>query len=111
MARDGRVAFPRLLTDDEQQISHVLYIIKMDLVHWPYSGKIVITTYGFLALTSSAEEILWEKVVAFSHRSGLFWDVISIEIHGQTAASIMHLSRDNSKRLVMFYRSWQSSPY
>ena len=35
----------------------------MDLVHWPYSGKIVITTYGFLALTSSAEEILWEKVV------------------------------------------------
>ena len=83
----------------------------MDLVHWPYSSKIVITTYGFLALTSSAEEILWEKVVAFSHRSGLFWDVISIEIHGQTAASIMHLSRDNSKRLVMFYRSWQSSPY
>ena len=24
MARDGRVAFPRLLTDDEQQISHGL---------------------------------------------------------------------------------------
>ena len=71
----------------------------MDLVHWPYSGKIVITTYGFLALTSSAEEILWEKVVAFSHRSGLFWDVISIETHGQTAATITDLSRDNSKKI------------
>ena len=69
----------------------------MDLGHWPYSGKIVIITYGFLALTSSAEEILWEKVVAFSHRCGLFWDVISIETYGQTAATITYLSRDNSK--------------
>ena len=63
MARDGRVAFPRLLTDDAQQKltkPRSYYIIKMDLVRWQYSGKIVITTYGFLALTLSAEEILWE---------------------------------------------------
>jgi hypothetical protein len=39
------------------------------------------------------------KVVVFSHKSGIFWDVISIETHGQTAATITHLSRDNSKKI------------
>jgi hypothetical protein len=39
------------------------------------------------------------KVVVFSHKSGIFWDVISIETHGQTAATITYLSRDNSKKI------------
>jgi ribosomal protein L40E len=61
--------------------------------------KIVITTYGFLGLTSSDEEILWEKVAGFSHRSGIFWDAISIETRGQTSADITCLSREDSKKI------------
>jgi len=40
-----------------------------------------------------------QKVVVFSHKSGIFWDVISIETHSHTAATITHLSRDNSKKI------------
>jgi len=78
---------------------HIQHSRHMDIMHWQYNGKIVITTYGFLAPTSSAEEILWEKATGFSHRSGIFWDAISIETRGQTAATITCLSRDDSKKI------------
>ena len=61
--------------------------------------KIVITTYGFLGLTSSDEEFLWEKVAGFSHRSGIFWDAVSIETRGQTSADITCLSREDSAKI------------
>ena len=61
--------------------------------------KIVIRTYGFLALTSSEEEILWEKVAGFSHRNGVFWDQVSIETRVQTQAVISCLGKSASRRI------------
>lgn len=61
--------------------------------------KIVIRTYGFLGLTSSDEEILWEKVAGFAHRNGIFWDLVSIETRGQTQAVIACLGKQDSQRI------------
>lgn len=61
--------------------------------------KIVIRSYGFLGLTSSDEEILWEKVAGFAHRNGLIWDMVSIETRGQTQAVISCLSKPDSQRI------------
>lgn len=63
------------------------------------SEKIVIRTYGFLGLTSSEEEILWEKVAGFAHRNGIFWDLVAIETRGQTQAVIACLSKADSHRV------------
>lgn len=61
--------------------------------------KIVIRTFGFLGLTSSDEEILWEKVAGFTHRNGLLWDLVTIETRGQTPAMISCLSKEDSQRI------------
>jgi hypothetical protein len=42
---------------------------------------------------------VWEKVAGFSHRSGIFWDTISIETRGQTSADVTCLSQEDSKRI------------
>jgi RNA polymerase subunit RPABC4/transcription elongation factor Spt4 len=63
------------------------------------TDKIIITSYGFLGLTSQAEEVLWEKVAGFAHHSGIFWDSISIETRGQTAAVISCLDKDDAKKI------------
>ena len=61
--------------------------------------KIVLTTYSFFGLVENNEEIPWEKVAGFFHRSGLFWDSIKIETRGQTSAIIGCLSKRNSRKL------------
>ncbi|MDA3935326.1 MAG: DUF2510 domain-containing protein [Actinomycetota bacterium] len=61
--------------------------------------KIVVTTYGFMALSSSNEEIPWEKVAGFRHKSGLIWDEVQIETRGQSAAVIGCLSREDGARI------------
>lgn len=52
-----------------------------------------------VGLTARHEELPWEKVARFSHRSGLFWDAIAIETRGQTAATISCLSKRNAAKL------------
>ncbi len=61
--------------------------------------KIVITTYGLFGLTSSNEEIPWEKVAGFKHHSGLIWDQVQIETRGQSSAVISCLSRADGARI------------
>lgn len=61
--------------------------------------KLVVRTYGFLALSSNDEEILWEKVAGFAHRKGIIWDTISIETRGQTPALITGVSKTDSDRV------------
>lgn len=61
--------------------------------------KIIITTHALFGLTKRDEEILWEKVAGFSHRSGIFWDTIVIETRGQTGGSIRCLSKANSAKI------------
>ena len=61
--------------------------------------KIVLTTYNFFGLVENNEEIPWEKIAGFFHRSGIFWDSIKIETRGQTSAVIGCLSKRNSRKL------------
>ena len=61
--------------------------------------KLIITSYSLLGLISHDEEIPWEKVAGFSHRSGIFWDTIAIETRGQTSARIACLSRSNAGKI------------
>jgi len=61
--------------------------------------KIVIRSYGFLGLTSSDEEIPWEKVAGFAHRNGIIWDLVAIETRGQTQAVITCLTKEDSLRI------------
>lgn len=63
------------------------------------TDKLIITTYGFLGLTSHDEEIPWEKVAGFSHLSGIFWDHIAIETRGQSAATISCLNKEDANRI------------
>ena len=56
-------------------------------------------TYGFLALSSNDEEILWEKVAGFAHRNGIIWGTISIETRGQTPALITGLRKADSEKV------------
>ncbi len=63
------------------------------------SEKILITSYAFFGLTSHDEEIPWEKVAGFTHRSGLIWDYVSIETRGQSAAVISCLDKKNAARI------------
>jgi ribosomal protein L40E len=66
--------------------------------------KIVITTYGFLGLTKSDEEIPWEKVAGFGHHSGYFWDSVWIETRGQSSATIGCLSRADGAHIRQVLR-------
>ena len=50
--------------------------------------KIIISTPGFLGLSTYHEEIPWHKVAGFDYRSGVFWDEATIQTRGQTSASI-----------------------
>ena len=63
------------------------------------TDKLIITSYGLFGLTSHDEEIPWEKVAGFTHRSGLFWDFISIETRGQSAAVISCLNKTVAKKI------------
>lgn len=64
-----------------------------------FNDKIIITSYGFLGLSSHDEEIPWEKVAGFTHRSGIFWDAIAIETRGQSATSISCLKKDDALKI------------
>ena len=64
------------------------------------SDKVVVRTYGFLGLTSNDDEILWEKLAGFTHRSGLFWDAVGIETRGQSSAVIACLTRKNALKII-----------
>ncbi|HEX7025668.1 MAG TPA: hypothetical protein VF268_00360, partial [Gammaproteobacteria bacterium] len=66
--------------------------------------KIVVRTYGFLGLTSSEDEVLWEKIAGFTYRSGFFWDSVGIETRGQSSAVIVCLSRDDAVKIVKILR-------
>jgi len=63
------------------------------------SSKIVIRTYGFLALTKNDEEIPWEKVAGFQHKDGIIWDTIWIETRGQSSAYLSALKKSDSSRV------------
>ena len=63
------------------------------------ADKLIISSYGFFGLTSHDEEIPWEKVAGFTHRSGLFWDYVSIETRGQSAAVINCLKKDDAQKI------------
>lgn len=64
--------------------------------------KILITSYSLFGLVENNEEIPWEKVAGFFHRSGLIWDSIKIETRGQTSAVIGCLSKRNARKLKFF---------
>ncbi len=71
---------------------------------WPQkvsftADKITVTSYGLLGLTSHDEEIPWEKIAGFSHRSGIFWDSISIETRGQSASVVSCLKKADAQRI------------
>ncbi len=61
--------------------------------------KIEITSYSLFGFVSRNEEIPWEKVAGFSHKSGLVWDHIYIETRGQTAGLIKCLSKTNANKI------------
>ena len=63
------------------------------------ADKLTITSFALFGLTSHSEELPWEKVAGFSHRSGVFWDAIAIETRGQTAATISCLSKRDARRI------------
>lgn len=63
------------------------------------SDKLSIITFSLFGLAENNEEVPWEKLAGFSHRSGLFWDSIKIETRGQTSAVIGCLSKRNARRL------------
>ena len=67
--------------------------------------KLTISSYSLFGLTARHEELPWEKVAGFSHRSGLFWDAIAIETRGQTAATISCLSKRNAGKLKRLLQS------
>lgn len=61
--------------------------------------KLVVTHYRLLGLVSSNEEIPWNKVAGFKHRSGILWDSISIETRGQSGAWISPLNKVDANAL------------
>ena len=63
------------------------------------NSKIVISTFGFLALTKHDEEIPWEKVAGFQHKDGIIWDTIWIETRGQSSAYLSALKKSDSLRV------------
>lgn len=63
------------------------------------ADKLTITSFALFGLTSHSEELPWEKVAGFSHRSGLLWDAIAIETRGQTSATISCLNKRDARRI------------
>ncbi len=63
------------------------------------SEKIIISTPGFLGLTQSNEEILWEKIAGFQHKDGIVWDTIWIETRGQSSARISGLLKADASKI------------
>lgn len=61
--------------------------------------KLVVTHYRLFGLVSSNEEIPWNKVAGFKHRSGLVWDAIAIETRGQSGALIAPLEKADARAL------------
>lgn len=61
--------------------------------------KLTLSSFSWFGFAAQHEELPWEKVAGFSHRSGLIWDAIAIETRGQTAATISCLSKRSARRL------------
>lgn len=61
--------------------------------------KLVVTHYRLFGLVSSDEEIPWNKVAGFKHRSGIIWDAIAIETRGQSGAWIAPLNKQDASAL------------
>lgn len=61
--------------------------------------KITLSTPGFLALSTVHEEIPWHKVAGFDYRSGIFWDLVTIQTRGQTSATFHCLSKENGEQI------------
>lgn len=61
--------------------------------------KLIVTHYRMFGLVSHNEEIPWNKVAGFAHRSGLIWDAISIETRGQSGTVIAPLPKPEALAL------------
>ena len=61
--------------------------------------KILISTPGYFHLSVHEEEIPWNKVAGFDYRSGLIWDMVTIETRGQKASAVPCLSKRDGERL------------
>jgi len=62
-------------------------------------SKIAITTYGYFYLTTTVEEIPWEKIAGYHFHSGLFWDSVIIQTRGQSANIMRCLKRVDSRKI------------
>ena len=69
--------------------------------------KILIRTYGFMALTKHEEEIPWEKVAGFNYKAGVIWDAVWIQTRGQSSSSITALSKSDSKRIKTLLQKFE----
>lgn len=63
------------------------------------SEKIVISTWGFLRLSRTDEDIPWEKIAGYHYHAGLFWDSVEIQTRGQKANAIGCLPKSCGKRI------------
>lgn len=63
------------------------------------SDKIAVTTYGYFYLTTTVEEIPWEKIAGYHFHSGMFWDSVQIQTRGQTANYMDCLKKADSPKI------------
>ena len=63
------------------------------------SEQMTLTSFSFFGFAANPEQLPWEKVAGYSHRSGLFLDSITIETRGQTSAVIQCLSKRSARKL------------
>jgi hypothetical protein len=61
--------------------------------------KIVVTTPGVFRLSQQEEEIPWHKVAGFDCRSGVFWDLITIETRGQSSTVFSCLTKSDGEKI------------
>ena len=61
--------------------------------------QITLTSFSFFGFAANHEQLPWEKVAGYSHRSGLIWDSITIETRGQTSAVVNCLSKRSARKL------------
>jgi RNA polymerase subunit RPABC4/transcription elongation factor Spt4 len=90
--------------DDILIVAETLPSVLLELTFIPQKvsftqEKITITSYSLFGFISKDEEIPWQKVAGFSHKSGLIWDTIFIETRGQTGGVIKPLSKENSRKI------------
>lgn len=61
--------------------------------------KIVIITPGLFNLSRQEEEIPWRKVAGFDYRSGIFWDLVTVETRGQSSSKMACLAKADGVRI------------